>query len=220
MEQMTEQDNREHAILERILTLKQMVQEERGGPIELHELGVCYFLLNNYRQADLYLSDLLDRFPDYVELAAVYSLRIYCLVREKEYTTAEQLIHERLKVTENDTVILSLLAHVYEKRGQIRESIQLHRRVLNIDPDNSNSLNSAGYLLALHGKREEHDEAYRYLVKALKQRPDHPAYLDSFGMLLAKKGQKENARKALMKALKQSPQNAEILGHLKEILKV
>ncbi len=215
-----EEDTREKINLERILTLKQMLKDGQGGPAELHELGVRYHGLRNYESAVHYLDELLDAYPEYVELAAVHALRIFCLVEHGEHERAEELLAERLKIHERDTRLLAMRAFVREKADDFAEAIRLHRRVLELEPENLNSLNSLGYLLALHGAPEEQQEAYDCLKKVISRSPDHPAYLDSFGVFLAKKGQKEHARKALMKALKRAPNNTEILQHLKELLGV
>jgi len=213
-----DRNEREKVILERILTLKQIVQESRGGPIELHELAVCYYHLENYKQAVEFASQLLTKYPTYVELAAVHSLRILCLVLSGDHSEALKLLDERLKVQPADTTLLGMTAFAQEKSGKMKESIETHRRILKIDPVNANSLNSLGYLLTLHGKPSESAEAFDCLKKAIELFPTHPAYLDSLGVFLTKKGQKDNARKALMKALRKSPQNGEILQHLKETL--
>jgi tetratricopeptide (TPR) repeat protein len=217
---MDPKNDREHEILERILSLKQILAERRGGPLELHELGICFFHLNNFLRAEEHLTHLLEQYPDYVERAAVYSLKIYALIQEKRLGEAEVLIRERLKVNEIDTTLLSFLAHIQEAMGKFREAIRSHLRILEIDPESTNSMNSAGYLITLHGDPEEQSEAYRLLTGALKKKPDYPAYLDSLGVYLSRKGEKEHARKALMKALKRAPRNTIILDHLKGVLEV
>ena len=58
-----EESNREKLILERILSLKQLMVDGEGGPLELHELGICYFHLKNYEQAVGYLDELLKKIP-------------------------------------------------------------------------------------------------------------------------------------------------------------
>ncbi len=210
------QSNREKAVLERILTLKQMRKDGRAGPLELHELAVCYYHINNLRQSVKFTDELLEKFPDYIELSSVHSLRIYCQVLLEDYAGAEANLVERLKFEEQDTRLLGMLAFVQEKTGFEKKAVETHRKILRLDPSNINSLNSLGYLLTLYGTSREWPEAFDCLKKAIEQKPDHPAYLDSFGVHLSKRGQNDNAKKALIKALKKSPHNAEILQHLKE----
>ena len=143
-EMVAEKPEREKLILERILTLKQMLRDGTGGPVELHELGICYFHLENYRQAIHYLDDLIHLYPDYVERATVHSLRVLCLIREGEYDRAETSLLNRLKVQEQDTSLLAMLAHIHERRSDQDEAIRIHRRILELDPDNINSSNNLG----------------------------------------------------------------------------
>ena len=215
-----ENSNREHAVLERILTLKQIISEERGGPVELHELGICFFVLENFKQANAYLSELLEKYPDYVEIATAYALKVYCLIQLRDYKEALKQIEFRLSKMPRDVILLSLQSHIYEKKGKYRNAIDIHKKILEIDPDNINSLNSAGFLLTEHGREDEQEAALSLITKALKQNPTYPAYLDSLGVFLLKKGKKDQARKAFVKALRKAPGNSDILKHLKDLLKV
>ncbi len=211
-------DKNEKQVLERILTLKQMVQEGRGGPLELHELGICYYLIENYRSAANFLAELAGKFPDYVEIASVQSLRAYCLIQEGELLEAELLLKERIPRDPSNTTLLGLLAHIQEKTHRMKEAMATHRRILGLDPKNLNSRNNLGYLLAEHGEPEDYSEALEHLQTAVRGKPEHAAYLDSLGVLLARKGDRERARKAFVKALSRSPANTVILDHLKDMI--
>lgn len=208
----------EKIVLERILSLKQVIRDGKGGPIELHELGVCYFHLQNFRQASEFLAQLMDEYPDYLEIASVQALRIFCLIMEGDLVQARDILEDRLKLYPYDTRLLGMLAHIREKEGRYRKAIDIHRKILDLEPENANSLNNLGYLLALHGKKEDEKEAFRCLQQAIRHRPNHPAYLDSFGVFLNRVGQNQNARRALEKALRFHPENPEILEHLREAM--
>jgi len=212
------QEQKERQILERILSLKQMIGDGRGGPVELHELGICYFLIENYRSAAGFLRDLMEQYPGYVEIAPVQSLRIYCMIQEGELLEAELLLKERIGKDPSNATLLAMLAHVQEKTSRAVEAIRTHRRILDVDPENINSRNSLGYLLTLQGGQAEMNEALEHLKRAVSKHPEHPAYLDSLGVLLARRGDPERARKAFLKALSRAPENAVILDHLKEIM--
>tara|TARA_Y100001972_G_C7580639_1_gene291239 strand:- start:104 stop:802 length:699 start_codon:yes stop_codon:yes gene_type:complete len=211
--------DQEQRLLERILGLKQAIKDGLGGPVELHELGICYFMLRNFRQSSKFLNELIETYADYVEIAAVMALQVLCLIEDEEYAAAEEILSKRLAKFGNDVRLLSMQAHIYDRTGRAQQSIATHRRILELDPDNVNSLNSLGYLLALHGKSDaEREEAFRSLKQVISQKPDHPAYLDSFGVFLAKQGNQAQARKALFKALQRAPDNQEILDHIREFL--
>lgn len=216
MEEVYETE-REKIILERILTLKQMLQDGDGGPLELHELGICYYYIENYRQAAEYLGKLAHEYPDYLEFGAAQTLRVLCLIQEQELDVAEKIIHDRLELYGDDTKLLGMLAHIQESKKKFPEAIKTHRKILRLDPENLNSLNNLGYLLTLHGEKSEQEEAYVCLKKAIAKKPDHAAYLDSFGVFLGKAGKTESARKALGKALRQQPESSIILEHLQKL---
>lgn len=213
----TNTQERETIILERILSLKQILREEKGGPLELHELGICYYHLANFRQAVDFLTQVIEEYPDYLEIGAVHSLRAFCLIQNGSYDEAGRTLDDRLKIFPGDPKLLGMMAHVREKAGDYRGAIEIHRRILDLDPENINSLNNLGYLLTIHGQEKEQSEAWKVLKKAIEKNPGHPAYLDSFGVFLARSGQKDNARKALEKALRRVPQNGVILEHLKDL---
>ncbi|MEQ8353518.1 MAG: tetratricopeptide repeat protein [Leptospiraceae bacterium] len=212
--------DRERQILERVLSLKQVIREERGGPVDMHELGICYFYLENYERCLETLEGLIDQYSNYVDIGRVQALRVFAKIQLEQWEEARFILMDRLKVETTDETLMGMLAYVYEREGRLKDAIAQHRRVLQVNPDNVNSLNSLGYLITLYGKPEEMDEAFRCLKRAMETNPDNPAYLDSFGVFLNRKGNKDSARKALSKALKKDPDNSVILEHLKEVLEV
>ncbi|MBI3395400.1 MAG: tetratricopeptide repeat protein, partial [Spirochaetia bacterium] len=140
--------DRERLILERIMALKQML-EHGGGPVELHELGVLYFHLDNFRQACTYLGDLETRYPDYIETGSAAALHALCLVKAGDLEEAALLLQARVKLNNTDTRLYNMLAFALEKLGRLDQAIETHRTVLRLDPDNAGSLNGLGYLLAV-----------------------------------------------------------------------
>ena len=213
------QDKRDQALLERILSLKQMLQEGRGGPIDRHDLAICYFLIENYQRCTDTLSEIIKTTPDYIDISRVYSLQSLALVKLQRYTEAQSLIAKRLVVEPDDLILLNLLGYVYEKLNQPQKAIEAHRRVLSIDKDHPNSLNSLGYLLTLHGDEASLTEAGSSLKRAVELNRSSAAYYDSLGVYLARLNSFERAKQALVKALELDPQNIEIIDHLKQVAK-
>lgn len=89
------------------------------------------------------------------------------------------------------------------------------RQILNDDPDHADALNALGYTMA--DRNERLDEAFAYVARALKLRPDNPAVLDSMGWVLYRKGDLEQAAKYLRRAL-ELVKDDEIAAHLGEVL--
>ena len=89
------------------------------------------------------------------------------------------------------------------------------RRLLEDDPDYADALNALGYTLA--DRNERLDEAFAYISRALKLRPDSPAVLDSMGWVLYRQGDLVQAASYLRRALALA-QDDEIAAHLGEVL--
>ena len=89
------------------------------------------------------------------------------------------------------------------------------RRLLEKDPDHADALNALGYTLA--DRNERLDEAFAYIARALKLRPDSAAILDSMGWVLYRQGDLSGATSYLRRALALS-QDDEIAAHLGEVL--
>ena len=217
---MVSQDSeREHRILERILTLKQLQADGFGGPAECHELAVAYYCLRNFGPALESIDELVENYADYVEIGAVYALQALLLIETTDYERAETLLNKRIELYPIDTKLRAMRAFVFEKTGRAAQAIQEHRSILEIDPDNLNSLNGLGYLLALNSEsKDEREEALRVLSRALKRKPGYAPYLDSLGVLFAADGDFRRAHRALMKALELEPDNGEVIDHLRELV--
>jgi tetratricopeptide (TPR) repeat protein len=209
----------EEQIIERILTLKQIIKENRSSPIDYHELAINYFLLKNYDKCINSINELIKNYPDYIDINRAIKLKIVCLIFLNDYDLAIKEITKRLEINPQDTLLLSCLAYSLEKKKYYKKAIEIHRKILDIEPEKTSSLNAYGYLLTLYGPKEFLPHAETYIKKALEKDPNNPCYLDSYAVYLNKIGKKELAKKYILKALSIDPQNIEILTHLKEILK-
>jgi Flp pilus assembly protein TadD len=89
------------------------------------------------------------------------------------------------------------------------------KRILELDPDNTNALNAWGYTLADRGERL--DEAHTLIRRALEQSPDNPYILDSLGWVLYRKGDLAGAERYLRQALSLLP-DVEVYAHLVQVL--
>lgn len=209
--------DKDRMILERIMSLKQFLNES-DEPQDYHELGICYFHIKNYEQSIKYFEELIQSFPDYIDIASVYALQIYAKIQLHDYSDSLLLLDKRLEFYPDDSRLLGMKAHCLLKLGQSEQAMEIHKKILEIEPENVNSLNSLGYLLTQLQDPRLHGEAFGYLKKALEKKPEYPAYLDSLGVLLLHQGNLESARVALERALLGMPENSEILDHLGELL--
>ena len=106
----------------------------------------------------------------------------------------------------------SLLA---QKLGQLELAERDMQRILDNDPDNVRALNAYGYTLA--DQTDRYDEALGYISKALEQKPDDPAIIDSMGWVQFRLGNLGEARKHLEQAWELT-RDSEIGAHLGEVL--
>ena len=90
------------------------------------------------------------------------------------------------------------MGSVYADSNDHSKAIEVFRKVLQIDPENSEALNSLGYMYAEDGVHL--DEAVRMIRKAIEIDPANGAYYDSLGWALYKKGMYAESLMALQKA--------------------
>ncbi len=128
---------------------------------------------------------------------------------------AESLINEALVQNPDNLDLLFARSMVLDKLNRQAEMEQDLRRILEIDPKNTNALNAWGYTLADRGERL--DEAHTLISRALEQSPDNPYILDSLGWVLFRKGDLAGAEARLRQALSLLP-DAEVYAHLVEVL--
>ncbi|MCB1191215.1 MAG: tetratricopeptide repeat protein [Leptospiraceae bacterium] len=201
--------------------LDQELNEDPENPELLYNFAICCSQTSNHKKAISVLEEILAKFPKFIERDNIYRLIIYSKILMGENQDALALIEERLKISIDDIKLLSFRAFIFEKMNQIEDAIAVHRKILTIQPDYKNSLNSLGYLLINEREPSKEDvyEAMHCLKKAMQEDSNNPAYLDSFGMLLLAQGSIENAQKAFSKALSLMPGEPTILQHASRIIR-
>ncbi|EMJ99881.1 tetratricopeptide repeat protein [Leptospira sp. WS58.C1] len=202
------------------LTLIDREMSETGkDPELLYNFAICCSRTGNHKKCVSIIEELLEEFPKFSERDNAFRMMIYSLIRTGDYKTALAKTDERLKLSLDDIILLSLKASALEKSGDTKAAIETHLRILRLRPEQKNSLNSVAYLL-LEGKEPKPEElklAMENIKRALQLDPENPAYLDSFGVLLSKLGKMEEARKAFEKAITKAPNEDIILEHLKKL---
>jgi tetratricopeptide (TPR) repeat protein len=147
----------------------------------------------------------------YISLAQVYE-------RGRRFEEAEKNVSQAEKLSrfpaENEGLWL-LLGAIYERQKKYEPAEQQFRRVLDLNPRNSQALNYYGYMLADRGVRLE--EAAGFIQRALDEEPHSGAYLDSLGWAFFKLGRTEDAEKYLRRAAERSTHNPTIREHLGDL---
>ena len=130
---------------------------------------------------------------------------------EEAYTAYGQA----LETDPDNEDLLYARALLAQKMGQLDLAEQDMRHILGNDPDNVRTLNALGYTLA--DQTDRYEEALGYIKKALEQKPDDPAIIDSMGWVQFRLGNLEKARYFLEQAWDLT-KDSEIGAHLGEVL--
>ena len=91
-----------------------------------------------------------------------------------------------------------------EADGKIKESEDILRGILDIDPNHFNALNRLGAILT--SKKEYYEALYRF-DRALKVKPDSAMVVSNKGMILGELGHTEESEEEFRKALEIEPWN-------------
>jgi tetratricopeptide (TPR) repeat protein len=102
-----------------------------------------------------------------------------------------------------------------EQRGNIEAMERDLRAILDMDENNTTTLNALGYTLTVHTTR--YAEAAALIEKALSLSPGEPAILDSLGWVYFKLGRENQAIDLLQQAYDKFP-DPEVAAHLGEAL--
>lgn len=106
-------------------------------------------------------------------------------------------------------------ALLLERAGLHKKALSAMLRVLEISPDHPEALNFVGYSWA--DQNINLKQAYKYIVKAVKLKPDNGFIRDSLGWVYYRLGNFDNALEALLHALKLEPKDPHIYVHLGDV---
>ncbi|MDX1509408.1 MAG: tetratricopeptide repeat protein [Woeseiaceae bacterium] len=98
---------------------------------------------------------------------------------------------------------------------RLDDAIAQYEEAVKQFPDSAISLNALGYILT--DNTDRHEEAEKYIRKAIEIEPDSPAIIDSLGWVLYKLGKPEEALVHLQKAY-EGFDDPEVAAHIVEVL--
>lgn len=145
----------------------------------------------------------------------LYLIEADVLLQHDELARSRAALDEAIQQQPDQVELYYARSLLHEKIGDNAAAQQDLRVVLARQPDNVDAQNALGYLLADQG--QQLDEAYQLLNRALAQRPEDPAIMDSMGWLLFRMGRHEEALLRLQRAYALYP-NDEVAAHLGEVL--
>ena len=115
-----------------------------------------------------------------------------------------------------NTLIVFQLGAAFERGRRYQEAEGAFRRVLDQNPDDAQTLNYLGYMLAERGERL--DESVDLIRRALELDPHNGAYLDSLGWAYFQQDELELAESPLRAASDQMPLNSVVQDHMGDLL--
>jgi spermidine synthase len=128
-------------------------------------------------------------------------------LRRKCLSIQQAAVRRKLGGLKKMQVVLNeYLGRLYLKSGEIDEGISFFNKVLQINPDHTDTLNALGVALLNQGKV---DEGIKCFDKVLLINPDDVSANNNLGLCLSQKGKFDEAIKHYNKALKTNPNDAE-----------
>ena len=147
----------------------------------------------------------------YIQISQIYA-------RLKRWKDAENSLARAQKLAvrpEEKEYIQFILGSVYERQKKYDQAEQAFRQVLQMDPNNSQTLNYLGYMLA---DRNTHlEEALNLIKHAVELDPQNGAYLDSLGWAYFRLGRYVEAEANLRRAAAKTHNDATVQDHLAEL---
>jgi len=140
---------------------------------------------------------------------------VQLLLDEKKLTEAREVLNKANAETPDDVDLIYQEAMVDERLNRLDEMERLLRRILVLQPDNSQALNALGYSLADRNLRL--DEALVMVRQAHELSPADPFIVDSLGWVEYRMGHYDAAATLLAQAYS-SRKDTEIAAHLGEAL--
>jgi len=175
-------------------------------------LSVCYEKKGDTNKAFQVLKDYWEKEHD-DEIG--YYLALY-YKNKHDYDNALKLLEELLKITDNKSKIVLLIAEIHLKRNEFEKGITLVKELLEKSPDNPDALNFIGYSYVERGINLE--EAENMIQKALTLKPDDPYIMDSLAWLYYTKKDYQKALEIQKKVVLKVKDDATILEHMGDIL--
>lgn len=113
---------------------------------------------------------------------------------------------------------LSVIGSSAHNLKKYKESDKAYQKILKIDPTNISAKNNYSYYLSVRG--EQLDLAARLIEEVLKEEPNNPTFLDTYGWVLFKQNKLEKANEILSKAIElDSAPSSDMFEHLGDCYK-
>ena len=181
----------------------------------LEQMKRIYVVKERWKDA-LRMQDEIDAHNEFDAYSAMTRYRIYAMWGKPKQ--AIQVLDRYLETDPTNLRFLLFRLEIMEQTGaKQKELYAMYKRVLELEPYNLLVLNNYAYHMATH--KGDLKEAERMSAITIRQEPNNPVYLDTYGWILHLQGQDELALFYLERALQNAGKEvqAEVLQHLKEV---
>jgi tetratricopeptide (TPR) repeat protein len=196
------------------------VDADRFSPEQNAELayylGLCYTKLERYDDALLYLEQVVTSGADPLRTFQCRMVLAYIYTLTKRSKLAEFELKHLLNNGFESAQIYTTLAYAAFIQSQYDKALEYYKKALEIDKNNPTALNGFGYILA--DQEIDPRKGLSYCKRAVDQRPQNPAYLDSLGWAYYKNGELIESRNWLRRAFDMDPQHPDIKQHIRVII--
>jgi len=203
---------------------------------ERFELALRYFSKvkpsNYYQNSQYFRAKIIwDATGDVKEVGGVFDQlasnvgeehRLAVVLLEADFWTSSQMyqiglerIEQYAQMYGDEVDFRYQYALALDSTGNIDQSLDILKQLLDQFPENADFLNAYGYVLG--NRTQEVERALTYVGKSLEIDPSNSAALDSFGWLLYKLQRFEEALPYLQQAFEQYPHD-EVAAHLGAVL--
>lgn len=200
---------------------KESVKNHKRNQVEndlLEMLRKAYMEDGQWKKA-LAIQDEIDRVTGFDDYSAYYRYRIY--VRWGKTKKAIEVIDRYIEQDPTDVRFLKFRIELLEYTKAPKEDIyRMYDRVLEVEPYNLEILNSYAYMIATQGG--DLKKAERMSAITIREEPNSPYYLDTYGWILHLQNQDDLALFYLKRALWNAAEEAvraEIEKHMRQISK-
>jgi len=188
---------------------------DRENPEILYNIAIAYCRLEFYNSAVEYLKKVLSLELKFIDSVTVKKLIAYCHINMGDFTSALTTLNEINSGDFTDTQVLSMTGYCHEKTGNYDAALDFHKKVLNLDKHNLNSINAFAYISAQKGKNL--DKAMQLAKFICGKDKNNAAFVDTLGYIFLKAGKLKEAEAQLKKAAIIAPFSLEIQDHIKEL---
>lgn len=200
---------------EALRTLKSVDAEEHNHAQISYYIGLCYAKLEQFDESLIYLDQVVAADEDFAQVFQTRMVIGYIYATTGRYRLAEYEFQHLLDQGYDSSKVHAALGFILFKQGNVAGSIKNLQEALRLNEENATALNSLAFIMADQDIRIS--LARQYIQKALEIRPEHPAYLDTYGWILYKSGDLVNAQRVLGRAKELAPDASEIREHFEQV---